>query len=312
MVERLKYIWMDGELVDWNQAKVHILTHSLHYGCAAFEGIRSYETHDGRAAIFRLKEHIQRLFCSSRIIQLEIPYTFDEIIEACKQTLQVNQLKAGYIRPIVYIGEGVMGVHPKDNPVRVAIAVWKWGAYLGEEALTKGVRAKISSFNRYQVNSIMTKAKLTGNYTTSVLAKREAVSLGADEAIMLDTEGYVAEGTGENIFIVRQGIIKTTPLTSILPGITRDTVMRIAGDLGYQVIEDRFSRDELYISEEAFFTGTAAEITPIREVDARVIGEGRPGPVTKSLQEKFFKVTSGRDPAYSQWLTYYEPVATRV
>ena len=306
MVEKLKSIWMDGKLVDWDDAQVHVLTHTLHYGLGAFEGIRSYELADGRSAVFRLREHVRRLADSCHIAQMQLPYAQDALAAACKETLAANGLKAGYIRPVAYIGAGVMGVHPQDNPVRVFIATWKWGAYLGEEALKKGIRAKISSYTRFQPNSIMTRAKLCGNYATGILAKREAKSLGFDEAIMLDSDGFCAEGSGENLFIVRDGRIKTTPLTCVLPGITRDTVLRLAQDAGLPVEEQRFSRDELYIADEAFFTGTAAEVTPIREVDGRAIGKGEPGPVVKRIQEAFFAVVQGRNPKYSGWLDPYE------
>lgn len=306
MVQKLNVIWMDGKFVPWDEARVHVLTHSLHYGLAAFEGIRSYETHDGRSAVFRLADHLRRLADSCHIGQMKLPYTLDELAAACKETLAANGLRAGYIRPVAYIGEGVMGVHPQDNPIRVFIATWSWGAYLGEEALKKGIRAKISSYTRFQPNTIMTRAKLTGNYATGILAKREAKSLGFDEAIMLDTEGYCAEGSGENLFIVRDGRVKTAPLTCVLPGITRDTILRLAADEGIEVVEQRFSRDELYIADEAFFTGTAAEVTPIREVDGRTIGSGAPGPVTRRLQERFFDVVLGRHPKYAGWLDYYE------
>jgi branched-chain amino acid aminotransferase len=306
VVQKLNVIWMDGKFVPWDEARVHVLTHSLHYGLAAFEGIRSYETHDGRSAVFRLADHLRRLADSCHIGQMKLPYTLDELAAACKQTLAANGLRAGYIRPVAYIGEGVMGVHPQDNPIRVFIATWSWGAYLGEEALKKGIRAKISSYTRFQPNTIMTRAKLTGNYATGILAKREAKSLGFDEAIMLDTEGYCAEGSGENLFIVRDGRVKTAPLTCVLPGITRDTILRLAADEGIEVVEQRFSRDELYIADEAFFTGTAAEVTPIREVDGRTIGSGAPGPVTRRLQERFFDVVLGRHPKYTGWLDYYE------
>jgi len=306
LVEKLRAIWMDGKLVDWDDAKIHVLTHSMHYGVAAFEGIRAYETHDGRSAVFRLRDHVRRLLDSSKIVLLSCPYDEDAVFEACKQTLVANGLKEGYVRPVVYIGDGVMGVYPADNPIRMFVAVWKWGTYLGPEALKKGIRAKVSSYNRYQPNSMMTRAKLTGNYVGSVLAKREAKSLGYDEAILLDVDGYVAEGSGENIFIVRKGKIKTTPLTAILPGITRDTVMTVASDLGYEVEEQRFSRDELYIADEAFFTGTAAEVTPIREVDGRVIGKGSIGPTTAKIQATYFDIIRGKNEQYSRWLDYYE------
>lgn len=306
MVEKLKYIWMDGKLVDWDRATVHVLTHTLHYGLGAFEGIRSYATDDGRQAVFRLEDHLRRLKDSCHIATIPLPYSVEELSRACVQTLAANGLREGYIRPLVFLGDGAMGVFPADNPTRVCIAVWKWGKYLGEKALEQGVRAKISSFTRYQPNTMMTRAKLSGNYTCSVLAKKEVRALGFDEAILLDPDGFVAEGSGENIFIVRDGRLKTTPLTNILPGITRDTVMTLARDLGYAVQEQRFSRDELYIADEVFFTGTAAEVTPIREVDGRTIGTGRPGPVTQAIQKLFFDVVRGRAKKYERWLDYFE------
>ncbi len=272
MVEKVSKIWMDGELIPWDEAKVHVLTHTLHYGLGVFEGIRCYLCKDGRSGIFRLEAHVKRLFDSALIGEIEIPFSQAEIMEACKDVVRTNGLEEAYIRPIVFIGEGVMGVHPHDNPVRVAIVAWRWGAYLGEEALRKGTRVKTSSYTRHHVNAMMTKAKICGNYVNSVLAKREAARLGYDEAIMLDTEGYVAEASGENIFLVKDGVIKTTPPTSILPGITRDSVIQIARDKGYTVLEERFTRDELYTADEVFFTGTAAEVTPIREIDDRPVG----------------------------------------
>ncbi len=299
-----RLIWFDGKLVPWGEANVHVLTHTLHYGVGAFEGIRCYKTADGRSAVFRLAEHLRRLFDSAHIVQMQIPWTPDQVAQACLDTIRSNRLAECYIRPIAFIGDGVMGVHPSTNPIRLAIAVWPWGAYLGDEALSKGIRTKISSFVRYHVNNLMTKSKVTGNYVSSVLAKREAVALGFEEAILLDTEGYVAEGSGENLFIVRNGKIKTTPLTSILPGITRDSVMTLAQDLGMPLTEQRFTRDELYIADEAFFTGTAAEVTPIREVDFRKIGAGEAGPVTKKIQAAFFDVVKGKSEKYRSWLTY--------
>lgn len=303
MVEKLKSIWVNGKLVDWDKATFHVLTHSLHYGLGAFEGIRAYATHDGGQAIFRLKEHVRRLFDSCHIANLKVPYTRAQIVEACKQVLSVNGLREGYIRPIVFIGAGVMGVYPADNPIEVAIVAWKWGKYLGPEALEKGVRCMVSSIQRYAPNTMMTRGKITGNYTASVLAKSEAKKAGFDEAILLDVDGFVAEGSGENIFIVRDNVIKTTPFTSILPGITRDSVIRLARDQGFEVQEQKFTRDEMYIADEVFFTGTAAEVTPIREIDGRQIGEGRPGPVAKKLQTAFFDVVSGRSSRYASWLT---------
>jgi branched-chain amino acid aminotransferase len=304
MVEKAKKIWMDGKLVDWDAANVHVLTHTLHYGLGVFEGIRCYLCADGRSAIFRLSEHVERLFRGAHAILLNIPFTREEIVGAILETLRVNGQKAGYIRPLVFIGDGAMGLHPQNNPVRVAVVTWPWGAYLGDEGLAKGIRAKVSSYIRHHVNIMMTKTKTCGNYVNSILAKLEVTKDGYDEAIMLDTEGYICEASGENIFIVRHGRLKTPPLTSILPGITRDSVMTIARDLGLVVEEQRFSRDELYMADEAFFTGTAAEITPIREVDRRTIGKGEPGPVTKKLQEIFFQVVKGARPEYQRWLTY--------
>ncbi|MGE5700748.1 MAG: branched-chain amino acid transaminase [Deltaproteobacteria bacterium] len=302
MVQKTKKIWMDGKLIDWEDARVHVLAHTLHYGVGAFEGIRCYKTEEGAPAVFRLKEHVDRLFDSAHILMLEIPYTAEEICQAVRKTLNANGLAEGYIRPVVFIGEGEMGLFARTNPVHVAIAVWPWGSYLGEEGLKKGIRAKVSSFNRHHVNAAMTKGKVNGYYVNSVLAKWEVVKAGYDEAILLDTEGYVAEASGENIFIVRNGILQTTPLTSILPGITRDSVLTIARKMDLPVKEARFSRDEMYIADEVFFTGTAAEITPVREVDDRRVGTGKPGPVTKQIQEKFFDIVRGRDALFQHWL----------
>lgn len=302
MVQKTKKIWMDGKLIDWEDARVHVLAHTLHYGVGAFEGIRCYKTEEGAPAVFRLKEHVDRLFDSAHILMLEIPYTAEEICQAVRKTLNANGLAEGYIRPVVFIGEGEMGLFARTNPVHVAIAVWPWGSYLGDEGLKKGIRAKVSSFNRHHVNAAMTKGKINGYYVNSVLAKWEVVKAGYDEAILLDTEGYVAEASGENIFIVRNGILQTTPLTSILPGITRDSVLTIARKMDLPVKEARFSRDEMYIADEVFFTGTAAEITPVREVDDRRVGTGKPGPVTKRIQEKFFDIVRGRDALFQHWL----------
>jgi len=302
VVQKTKKIWMDGKFVDWDDARIHVMAHTLHYGVGVFEGIRCYKTEGGGSAVFRLKEHVDRLFASAHILTLDIPYAPDDICQAIRKTLHVNGLTEGYIRPIAFIGEGEMGLSARTNPVHVAIAVWPWGSYLGEEGLKKGIRAKVSSFCRHHVNSAMTKAKINGYYVNSVLAKWEAVKAGYDEAVLLDTEGYVAEGSGENIFIVRNGILQTSPLTSILPGITRDSVLNIARKLDIPVKESRFSRDEMYIAEEMFFTGTAAEITPVREVDDRRVGTGKPGPVTKQIQDKFFDIVRGRDALFSHWL----------
>jgi branched-chain amino acid aminotransferase len=304
MVEKVDRIWMDGELIRWDDAKVHILTHTLHYGMGVFEGIRCYHCPDGRSCIFRLTEHIERLFDSAHIAEIEIPFAPEELMEACKETLRANGLQEGYIRPLVFIGDGAMGVHPQDNAIRVAIITWKWGAYLGEEALQKGTRVKTSSYARHHVNVMMTKAKICGNYVNSVLAKREAVRGGYDEALMLDTDGYVSEATGENVFLVKDGIIKTPPLTSVLAGITRASVFTIIKDKGMQVVEQRFTRDELYTADEVFFTGTAAEVTPVREIDDRTIGLGRPGPVTKEIQTTFFQAAHGELDQYKDWVSY--------
>ncbi len=295
-------IWMDGSFVNWADANVHILTHSLHYGLAAFEGIRCYKGKSG-SAIFRLHEHVDRLFESAHIGMMVIPYERKQVAEAIVETVRVNKLDACYIRPLVYIGYGAMGVYPGDNPIKVAIAAWKWGAYLGDDALANGMRACVSSFTRHHVNVSMTRGKISGYYVNSIFAKREAKANGYDEAILLDPEGYVSEGTGENIFLVRKGRIKTTPLTSILEGITRNSVIDLAREQGVAVAEERFTRDEMYIADEVFVTGTAAELTPVREIDNRRIGTGKPGPVTLALQKRFFSIVRGEDPAHESWLT---------
>ncbi|MBN2140546.1 MAG: branched-chain amino acid transaminase [Desulfovibrionaceae bacterium] len=306
MVQKSEKIWFDGRLVPWDEANVHVLTHTLHYGAGVFEGIRAYECADGGSAVFRLEDHIRRLLDSAHILGLTVPFDKDELVEACVEVLKVNGFSSGYLRPLVFIGTGAMGVHPGDNPIRVAIAAWQWGAYLGEEALEKGIRVRTSSFTRHHVNVMMTKAKACGNYVNSVLAKVEAVKDGYNEALMLDTQGFVSEASGENIFIVRDEAIKTTPLTSVLPGITRNSIMALAAELGYEVLEQLFTRDELYIADEAFFSGTAAEVTPIREVDHRTIGQGKAGPVTRLLQQEFFKIVKGENPDYASWLHRYE------
>lgn len=303
MLTKTEKIWMDGKLVNWDDAKIHVLTHTLHYGLGAFEGIRCYNAKKG-PAVFRLDEHVERLFNSAKIFLLDIPYTKADIKKAILDTIKANKLKECYIRPLVYIGYGAMGIYPKGNPINVTIAVWPWGAYLGEEALEKGIKIKTSSFIRNHVNSQMSRGKICGYYVNSQIAKKEAIMGGYDEALLLDAEGYVSEGSGENIFIVRSGKLKTTPLTSILEGITRDSIMTIAGDLGIETVEQRFTRDELYISDEAFFTGTAAEITPIRELDNRKIGEGKAGAITKKIQSIFFDAVKGKNKKYEKWLTY--------
>jgi branched-chain amino acid aminotransferase len=295
-------IWMDGSFIDWADAKVHILTHSLHYGLAAFEGLRCYKGKSG-SAIFKLHEHVDRLFESAHIGMMTIPYEKKQVADAIVDTVRINKLEACYIRPLVYIGHGAMGVYPGDNPIKLAIAAWKWGSYLGDDALANGMRACVSSFTRHHVNVSMTRGKISGYYVNSIFAKREAKANGYDEAILLDPDGYVSEGTGENIFIVRKGRLKTTPLTSILEGITRNAVLELAREQGIAVVEERFTRDEMYIADEVFVTGTAAELTPVREIDNRRIGTGKPGPVTAALQKRFFAIVRGEDPSHESWLT---------
>jgi branched-chain amino acid aminotransferase len=306
MIQETSKIWMDGRFVDWKAATVHVLTHTLHYGLGVFEGLRCYKGQNG-PAIFRLPEHVKRLFASAHIVQIKIPFSPAQIEQAIIETVRINGLEACYIRPLVFIGYGEMGLYVEKNPIQVAIAAWPWGTYLGDEGIKNGIRVKISSFTRHHVNVSMTRAKVTSYYANSQIAKREAKDAGYDEALLLDTEGYVAEGPGENIFIVRNGLLKTTPLTSILEGITRDTVITLARELKTPVTQERFTRDDLYSADEAFFTGTAAELTPIREVDGRVIGGGRPGPVTKALQRRFFEVVAGKDRRHRQWLTRVRP-----
>jgi branched-chain amino acid aminotransferase len=293
---------MDGAFIEWADAKVHVLTHSLHYGLAAFEGLRCYKGKSG-SAIFKLQEHVDRLFESAHIGMMTIPYEKKQVADAIVDTVRINKLEACYIRPLVYIGYGAMGVYPGDNPIKLAIAAWKWGSYLGDDALANGMRACVSSFTRHHVNVSMTRGKISGYYVNSILAKREAKANGYDEAILLDPDGYVSEGTGENIFIVRKGRLKTTPLTSILEGITRNAVIELAREQGTVVLEERFTRDEMYIADEVFVTGTAAELTPVREIDNRRIGSGKPGPVTAALQKRFFAIVRGEDLSHESWLT---------
>ncbi|MCH8041625.1 MAG: branched-chain amino acid transaminase [Nitrospinae bacterium] len=302
MVVASEKIWMDGKLVNWDEASVHILTHTLHYGLAAFEGLRCYKGRNG-STIFRLTEHVDRLFESAHITLMKIPYSKKDVTEAILETVRANRLESCYIRPLLYVGYGEMGLYPGNNPVRLAIAAWPWGTYLGEEALTHGIRAKISSFARHHVNVSMTRAKVSGYYVNSILAKCEAKNAGYEEAILLDPDGYVAEGTGENVFFVRNGVLKTTPLTNILEGITRNSVLELARERKIPIIEERFTRDALYVAEEVFLTGTAAEVTPVREIDDRTIGSGKRGPMTDTLQKAFFDVVQGQDPTHAQWLT---------
>lgn len=303
-MEKTDYIWLDGKMIPWDEARVHVLTHTLHYGFGVFEGIRCYEGRDGRPAIFRLREHIERLIASAHIIGMDIPYTHEELVLACVETVRRNAMKSCYIRPIAFVGEGEMGLAAAiANPVRVSIIVWPWGAYLGDEGVRNGIRVKTSSFQRFQVNTLMSKAKVVGHYVNSILASVEVRRAGYDEALLLDTEGFVAECSGENIFIVRGGRVKTTPLTSVLPGITRDTIMEMVRERGIPLSEERFTRDEVYLAEEAFLTGTAAEVTPIRELDDRRLGAGRPGSVTLDLQRAYADLVRGADAKRREWLT---------
>ncbi|MEW6267709.1 MAG: branched-chain-amino-acid transaminase [Thermodesulfobacteriota bacterium] len=301
-MEKSSWIWLDGRFVPWDEANVHVLTHTLHYGLGVFEGIRCYRCDDGRSAVFRLREHNRRLFDSARILGLEIPFGEQQIDDACLDTVRRNELEECYIRPLVFLGDGEMGL-AADNAVRVAIAAWRWGAYLGADGQSKGIRAKTSSFHRFHSNTLMSKAKTVGNYVNSILASHEARSGGFQEALMLDTEGFVAEGSGENVFVVRDGVVKTPGGHSILPGITRDSVIKLLRDRGVDVREERITRDEIYIADEAFLTGTAVEITPVRELDGRRVGRETPGPVTASLQKDFFDVVRGRNERYRGWLT---------
>ena len=305
MADRDGHIWYDGKLVPWRNANTHVLTHSLHYGLAVFEGLRAYKTTSG-AAIFRLKEHTERLFNSAHIYMMKIPYTRDEIMAAQKEVVRANKLDECYIRPIAFYGSEKIGVSPKGASVHVAIAAWPWGAYLGADAIEKGIRVKTSSFARHHVNVSMCRAKYSGTYANSILANLEATEHGYDEGLLLDVDGFVAEGSGENLFMVKNGCLYEPELTSALIGITRDSVIALAREMGYSVSARRITRDDLYIADEAFFTGTAAEVTPIRELDGRTIGEGKRGPITTRMQKAFFDCVTGKAEKHSDWLT---PVA---
>lgn len=301
-IAAVEKIWMNGELVAWEDAKIHVLSHALHYGTGVFEGVRCYETARG-PAVFRLRDHLSRMERSARIFMMDIPYEIDELVEATHELIRINELRSCYVRPIAYRGYGEIGVNPQGNPVDVCIAVWPWGAYLGEEALTKGVRMTVSSWRRHDPNIIPPQAKVTGAYINSVLAKVEALDKGFDEGIMLNPQGYISEATGENLFIVRDGELLTPPLAAgPLPGITRDSIITIAADLGMPLFERLITRADLYLAEEMFCVGTAAEVTPVREVDGRVIGD--PGPVTQALQQKYFQIVKGEDDKYAEWLDY--------
>jgi branched-chain amino acid aminotransferase len=305
MVEKLETIWLDGSLVPWDEARVHVLTHTLHYGLGAFEGIRCYKRRDGKSAVFRLREHVDRLFESAHIGDMALRWTREEVASACLEVVRSNKLDECYLRPLVFVGEGAMGLYGRDNPIHLTIAAWRWGAYLGDDGLENGIRAKVSSFTRSSINSAMTKAKLVGNYVNSILAKREVIAAGYQEAIMLDAQGYVCEASGENVFVIKNGTL-FTPATgaSILGGITRATMLTLCEELGLRVVERPLSRDELYVADEVFFTGTAAEVTPVREVDDRKVGTGTRGAITKRLQDRFFQVVRGPELSHPEWLTF--------
>jgi branched-chain amino acid aminotransferase len=302
MADRDGVIWYDGKLVDWRSATTHVLTHTLHYGMGVFEGVRAYKTDKG-AAIFRLQDHTDRLFNSAHILQMKMPFSKQEISDAMCAAVRENKLESAYIRPMAFYGAEAMGIAAKTLSTHVICAAWSWGAYMGDEALTRGIRVKTSSFSRHHVNITMCKAKANGNYMNSILAHQEAAQDGYDEALLLDVDGFVAEGSGENVFIVRKGKLITPDLTSALEGVTRDTIVQLAGELGIEVIEKRITRDEVYTADEAFFTGTAAEVTPIRELDNRAIGTGTRGPITEKLQALYFDVVKGKSAKHANWLT---------
>lgn len=302
MSDRDGVIWYDGKLVPWREAQTHVLTHTLHYGMGVFEGVRAYKTTKG-TAIFRLQEHTDRLFRSAHILGMQIPWDKATINEATRAAVRENKLESAYIRPMCFYGSEGMGLRADNLKVHAIVAAWTWGAYLGEEGQKKGIKVRTSSYNRHHINITMCRAKANGQYMNSMLALREAISSGCDEALLLDTEGYVAEGSGENIFIIRDGVIATPELTSSLDGITRATVIQLATELGYKVVEKHITRDEVYIADEAFFTGTAAEVTPIRELDGRKIGAGGRGPITEKLQALYFDVVHGRHQMHTEWLT---------
>jgi branched-chain-amino-acid transaminase len=303
MDDRDGKIWFNGDLVEWRSATTHVLTHTLHYGMGVFEGVRAYETPDG-PAIFRLQDHTKRLFNSAKIVGMQLPFTEEQINRAHIDVVKANNLASCYFRPMAYYGSGKLGVAPKQDDVQVILAAWAWGAYLGEEGMCKGIRVRVSSFTRHHPNVTMIKAKANGNYMNSIMANTEATRDGYDEAILLDAQGYVAEGSGENIFTVRDGVLYTPALDVALDGITRRSVIAIASEMGLKVVEKRLTRDELYVADEVFFTGTAAEVTPIREIDGRQIGIGERGPITAEIQQRYFDIVQGKNPKYRDWLTY--------
>ncbi len=308
MSDRDGKIWMDGQMVDWRDAKIHVLTHTLHYGCGAFEGVRAYNTDSKGTAIFRLQEHTERLFNSAKILRMKIPFSPEEVMQAQRAVVRENKLESCYLRPLVWIGDKKLGVSPRGNDIHLMVAAWPWGAYLGDEGLQRGIRVKTSSYTRHHVNITMTQAKAVSNYTNSILANMEVTDEGYDEALLLDPSGFVSEGAGENIFVIKKGVVYTPDLSAgALNGITRDTILAICNDLGLKLVEKRITRDEVYISDEAFFTGTAAEVTPIRELDRIELGGGEfagtRGPITEKIQTAFFDIVNGRNPKYAAWLT---------
>ena len=304
-IKKLDTIWIDGQLVPWDSASDHLLAHTMHYGVGAFEGIRAYQRSDGRTAIFRLREHIDRLLDSAVICTMDVPYSREKLMSACTEVVKVNKLEAAYLRPLVYLGYGALGLGSFEPPVRTMVACYEWGAYLGEEGLRKGIRCMISGFTRANSNAVMNKGKICGQYVSSVLAKRMAIKSGFEEALMLDPQGYVAEGTGENIFVVKRDVVRTPPTSAaILSGITRDTAIQLLREQGVDVREEPISRDELYVADEVFLTGTAAEITPVREIDHRRIGRGEAGLLTRRVQEAFFSVVKGADAKHDHWLSF--------
>jgi len=303
LADRDGKIWLDGQLVEWRDAKIHVLTHTLHYGCGVFEGVRAYDTVNG-TAVFRLQDHTQRLFNSAKILRMKIPFTPEQVNEAQKQVVRANQLASCYIRPLVWIGSEKLGVSPKGNTIHLMVAAWSWGAYLGEDGLKKGIRIKTSSYSHHHVNVTMTQAKAVSNYSNSILAHIEAAEDGYDEALLLDSAGFVSEGAGENVFVVKDNVVYTPDLSAgALNGLTRNTVLCICEDLGIKLVQKRITRDECYIADEMFFTGTAAEVTPIRELDRIQIGAGQRGPVTEKIQNAFFDIVNGRNAKYAKWLT---------
>ncbi len=303
MSDRDGKIWMDGQMVEWRDAKIHVLSHTLHYGCGAFEGVRAYNTADG-TAIFRLREHTERLFNSAKILRMKIPFTPAQVEQAQIDVVRENKLESCYLRPLTWIGDKKLGVSPRGNTIHLMIAAWPWGAYLGEEGLARGIRVKTSSYTRHHVNITMTQAKAVSNYTNSILANMEVTDEGYDEALLLDASGFVSEGAGENIFVIKGGVVYTPDLSAgALNGITRNTIFSICQDLGLKLVEKRITRDEVYICDEAFFTGTAAEVTPIRELDRIELGAGSRGPLTEKIQAAFFDIVNGRNPKYAEWLS---------